>query len=100
VRDGTAYYAPDATRKEPQLAGTAMGQLEMVRRLVARGVVGVEDALTMASETPARALGRIDEFGTLTPGARADVIVLRGDELALEQVFVGGESVLAAQRSR
>jgi N-acetylglucosamine-6-phosphate deacetylase len=32
------------------------GQLEMVRRLVARGAVSIEEALAMASETPARTL--------------------------------------------
>ncbi len=93
VRDGTAYYPAEGAHGVQQLAGTAMGQLDMVRRLVARGVVSVEDALTMAGETPARALGVLAEIGTLTPGMRADLIVLRGAELALEQVLVAGESV-------
>ncbi|MCC7015433.1 MAG: N-acetylglucosamine-6-phosphate deacetylase [Planctomycetes bacterium] len=91
IRDGTAYYPPGAERPEPQLAGTAMGQLEMVRRLVARGVVGLEEALTMASETPARALGLHGELGVLAPGARADLIVLRGAELSLTAVYIGGQ---------
>jgi N-acetylglucosamine-6-phosphate deacetylase len=93
VRDGTAYYPANDERAAPQLAGTAMGQLDMVRRLVARGVVGVEDALTMASETPARALGMFGELGFLAPRARADLIVLRGPQLELSEVRVGGELV-------
>ncbi|MBM3989405.1 MAG: amidohydrolase family protein [Planctomycetes bacterium] len=93
IDDGTAYYPPGPDRAERALAGTAMGQLDMVRRLVKRGVVGLEDALAMASETPARALGLEREIGVLAPGARADLIVLRGPELALEDVLVGGESV-------
>jgi N-acetylglucosamine-6-phosphate deacetylase len=94
VDSGTAYFPPSPGRRERQLAGTAMGQLEMVRRLVSRGVVGLEEALAMASETPARALGLAAELGVLAPGARADLIVLRGPELALEQAYVSGEPVL------
>lgn len=93
IRDGTAYYPPEGARTELQLAGTAMGQLDMVRRLVQRGVVGVEDALSMASATPARALGLEREFGVLAVGARADLIVLQGRELALQRVLVGGVDV-------
>lgn len=100
VRDGTAYYPPHGARTEPQLAGTAMGQLEMVRRLVARGVVSIEDALTMASETPARALGMLGELGLIAPGARADFVVLGGPQLELEAVFVAGREILQSSRRR
>jgi N-acetylglucosamine-6-phosphate deacetylase len=62
---------------------------------VKRGVVGLEEALEMASATPARALGLERECGVLAPGARADLIVLRGAELELDLVLVGGESALA-----
>lgn len=93
IRDGTAYYPRDGAREELQLAGTAMGQLDMVRRLVKRGVVGIENALTMASETPARALGLEREIGVLAVGARADLIVLHGHALELRRVFVGGVEV-------
>jgi N-acetylglucosamine-6-phosphate deacetylase len=93
VRDGTAYYPSSGARTEPQLAGTAMGQLEMVRRLVARGICSIEEALEMASATPARALGLNGELGVLAPRARADLIVLRGPQLELVEVRVGGEVV-------
>lgn len=93
IREGTAYYPARDERSDPQLAGTAMGQLEMVRRLVKRGVVGIEDALTMASATPARALGLERELGTLSVGARADLLVLYGAGLELRRVLVGGVDV-------
>lgn len=93
IRDGAAYYPPEGERRAPQLAGTAMGQLDMVRRLVKRGVVGIEDALTMASETPARALGLERELGVLAVGARADLIVLQGPDLELRRVLIGGVEV-------
>lgn len=92
---GTAYYPPGEGRPERQLAGSAMSQLEMVRRLTSEGVVSLEEALTMASTTPARALGLEAERGVLRPGARADLLVLEGPELALREVRVGGQIVAA-----
>jgi len=65
----------------------------MVRRLSSRGVVGLPEALTMASTTPARALALEREIGELRPGLAADLIVLRGKGLELEQVFVAGKRV-------
>ena len=93
LRDGAAYYPAQSPTQAPKLAGSALSQLEMVRRLVARGVVGLPDALTMASTTPARALGLERELGGLEVGLRADFLVLRGKELALEAVWVAGEKL-------
>ncbi|MCB9915586.1 MAG: amidohydrolase family protein [Planctomycetes bacterium] len=87
---GTAYYPPGPGRDERQLAGSAMSQLEMVQRLVARGVLTPAEALVMASETPARALGLEHERGRLAPELAADVLVLDPRTLELREVWVGG----------
>lgn len=94
LADGAAWYPPKGPDGARQLAGSALSQLEMVRRLVARGVVSVEEALTAASRTPARALGLERERGALVPGARADLIVLAGDGHELTQVVVGGRELV------
>ncbi|MBL4771184.1 MAG: amidohydrolase family protein, partial [Planctomycetes bacterium] len=52
VKDGAAYYPAEGPDGEPQLAGSASSQLQMVRNLTGRGVVSLEEALTMASEAP------------------------------------------------
>ena len=88
IHDGAAYYPPKVAGDPPKLAGSALSQLEMVRRLVSRGYVSLADALTMASTTPAEALGLA--CGRIAVGAPADLVVLRGAELALEAVYVGG----------
>ncbi len=88
IHDGAAYYPPKVVGDPPKLAGSALSQLEMVRRLVSRGYVSLADALTMASTTPAEALGLA--CGRIAIGAPADLVVLRGAELALEAVYVGG----------
>ena len=88
---GAAYWQDEEGRQS--LAGSASSQLDMVRKLVQRGVVGLAEALTMASETPARALGLQAQIGRLAVGARADLVVLEGNELALDRVLVHGDEV-------
>lgn len=94
VHDGAAFYPPKIATDGERLAGSAMSQLEMVRKLTNAGVLGLPEALTMASETPARALGLERELGALKPGLAADFLVLRGRELALEAVWVAGETII------
>jgi len=89
VRDGAAFF-PAAEGSPPKLAGSASSQLEMVRRLVHRGVVALPEALSIASATPAAALGLEKELGSLRVGLAADLIVLRGKGLELERVLVRG----------
>lgn len=91
VQDGAAFHAGTSRDGRPRLAGSVCSQLEMVRRLTIRGVVGLADALTMACTTPARALGLEREIGALRPGLRADLLVLRGGGLEIEQVYVAGK---------
>lgn len=80
VRDGDVLRLPDGT-----LAGSALSLDAAVRNLVTWGVP-VEDALVMASVTPARALG-LDV--ALRPGGIADVVVLDAD-LRVRHTFVAG----------
>jgi N-acetylglucosamine-6-phosphate deacetylase len=93
VHDGAAYYPPREPGSARQLAGSAMGQLDMVRRLVRRGVVDLLEALWMGTWTPAHALGLQGELGVLAPGARADWIVLEPETLELLEVRVAGHRV-------
>jgi N-acetylglucosamine-6-phosphate deacetylase len=68
-RDGV-FYAPDGT-----LAGSALTMIQAVRNAVRLGGAPLEDAIRMASETPARLLGVSRARGTLAPGKRADLVV-------------------------
>ena len=88
VRDGAIWIEdPDGT---PRLTGAAASQLEAVRRLVGAGVCSAAEALTMACETPAWALGCETELGRLVRGARADLLVLT-PELELSEVWIDGK---------
>jgi N-acetylglucosamine-6-phosphate deacetylase len=79
-RDGDVLRLPDGT-----IAGSALTLSAAVRNVIGWGIP-LEDALAMASTTPARALGLDVD---LTPGNRADVVVL-DDALQVRTVLVGG----------
>jgi N-acetylglucosamine-6-phosphate deacetylase len=61
---------------------------EALRRAVASGM-SLPDACTMASTTPARALGLDDQVGALEAGLRADLVVL-SPELEVRRVMRAG----------
>jgi N-acetylglucosamine-6-phosphate deacetylase len=93
VLGGRRIHASDGVVRGPegQLAGSALTMIDAVRNLHGLGV-GLQDALRAAAEVPARVVRRPD-LGRLTPGARADVVVL-DDRLDVRRVLVdGGERV-------
>lgn len=92
IRDGAIWLVEDDPSSPPRLTGAEASQLEAVRRLVRAGVTDAATALTMASASPARALGLEHELGRLAVGARADLLVLRAKDLALSEVFVAGQA--------
>jgi N-acetylglucosamine-6-phosphate deacetylase len=70
------------------IAGSTLTMDVALRNAVAAGLPLV-DAVTMASTTPARLLGLADRVGALSPGLRADVVVLAPD-LTLKRVLRAG----------
>ncbi len=87
-RDGAIWIEEPGV--ENVLAGAAATQWEALTRLVEQGVVTLEDALLMASTTPARTLGLDGERGRIAPGARADLLGIRLGPLRLERVWLAG----------
>ena len=67
-RRNGAYVAPHGT-----LAGSALTMIQAVRNAVRLGGASLEDAVRMASETPARLLGL--SRGRLEQGRRADLVI-------------------------
>lgn len=70
------------------LAGGAAYVLDGVRKIASLGVP-LADALTMASRTPARWLGR-DDLGRIQVGCRADLLALKKD-LDVDFTLVDGQ---------
>jgi N-acetylglucosamine-6-phosphate deacetylase len=78
--EGTEVVVEDGRAKTLSggLAGSVLRLADMVRLMVDVAGVDLADALRMAAQTPARSLGLTDR-GTLSPGAHADIVVLRAD---------------------
>lgn len=85
VRDGVSLLAPGDS-----IAGSTTTLAASVAAAVRAGVP-VPDAVAAATTIPAGVLGRSD-VGRLTPGSRADLVVL-DDELAVSDVWLGGTPV-------
>lgn len=81
--DGRAGFAEGA------LASTVKGLDHMVRHMHRATGCPLEQAVRMASLTPAERVGLDGEIGSLAPGKRADVLVLNR-ELEVQRVFIGG----------
>ena len=71
------------------IAGSALTMDAAVRNVVDAAGVPLADALTAASTTPADVLGDRSR-GRIEPGARADLVVLDGDDLSVQRTLVGG----------
>jgi N-acetylglucosamine-6-phosphate deacetylase len=70
------------------LAGAQLTMADAVRNAVRLLGIGPEDALRMATSTPVRAV-RLTGYGTIAPGARADLVAL-DPELRVIAVWQGG----------
>ncbi len=86
VNDGAARYL-DGT-----LIGTAITQLQMVRRVIGITGIPLHDTVAMASLVPVRILGVEDRLGSLEPDKEADFLIC-GRDLNVEAVFIGAEQV-------
>ncbi len=76
--------------KEGVLAGAALDMATAVRNTV--GLLGrpLEQALAMASASPAAFLGMADRRGRLAPGFAADLVLLDG-ALRVRETWIGGQ---------
>jgi N-acetylglucosamine-6-phosphate deacetylase len=73
------------------LAGSAARMIDLIRMMVGEVNVPLNEAIAMATENPARAIG-LETKGRLTVGADADLVVL-SPRLDVVQTFGGGELV-------
>ena len=71
------------------LSGAALDMATAVRNAVTMLGLGIEDAVRMASEYPARFLGLDKQIGRVHPGFRANLVVMN-DRLEVDGVWVDG----------
>ena len=88
--DGRVGFVPGGGA----LASSVVGLNTMVRNMKAMTSASLPEVIRMASLTPAERAGVSREVGSLTPGKRADVLVLSRN-LLMKQVFLGGKKYSA-----
>lgn len=86
-----ARMGPDSD-KPGALAGSGLTMELAVRNAVKLIGVGVAQAVRMASENPARVLGKLGTKGIIAEGADADLILL-DEDLRVMRTWVGGKQV-------
>ncbi len=99
LKSGIAAIIEDGVAKMPDrkaFAGSVATMDLLVRNMVNLAHATLADAVTMASQTPARIVGLTDR-GSLEIGKRADIVVLNAD-LKVTQTIVNGRSVFLAEK--
>ncbi|MBQ0114979.1 MAG: N-acetylglucosamine-6-phosphate deacetylase [Bacteroidales bacterium] len=74
------------------LAGSVATMDRLIRTVVQKAELPLQDAIRMASETPARIMGIYDRKGSLQRGKDADILLLDSD-LNLQAVYAMGQLV-------
>jgi N-acetylglucosamine-6-phosphate deacetylase len=75
------------------LAGSAARMIDLVRTMVTQVHVPLHEAVAMATDTPAHAIG-LTAKGQFKIGGDADLVVM-SSELEVVRTFIGGEEVFA-----
>jgi N-acetylglucosamine-6-phosphate deacetylase len=78
------------------LAGSASRMIDLVRVMVNQVGVPLNEAVTMATANPARALG-LDTKGKIKTGADADLVILSRD-LEVRRTLIAGERVFKNEK--
>lgn len=74
------------------MAGSVATMDRLIRTVVQKAEIPLEDAVRMASETPARIMGVYDRKGSLQKGKDADILVL-DEDLNVRAVWPMGKLV-------
>ncbi len=80
-----------ATLADGTLAGSATDLMGCLKTAVSFGIP-LEDAVRAAAVNSAKAIGLYDRVGSLTPGKRANVVILDSD-LEIRDIFFHGERI-------
>ncbi len=89
IKNGAMWL--DVGKPTERLAGAIITLMDGVRNVVNWGV-SLEDALTMATLTPAQNLGVDDRVGSIAPGKAADIVIVDKD-LEVQKVILRGKVI-------
>lgn len=79
-----------ATLHDGTIAGSATNLMDCVRILVKEMNIPLESAIKCAAVNPAKEIGIFYEYGSITPGKKANIVLLNKD-LSLRMVLINGK---------
>lgn len=72
------------------IAGSVTNLLDCMRTAVLHMGIPLESAVKCAAVNPAKSIGIYDEYGSISPGKKADVVLLRKEDLTVKHVIMEG----------
>ncbi|NMB11767.1 MAG: N-acetylglucosamine-6-phosphate deacetylase [Firmicutes bacterium] len=90
VEDGVAWL-----RDKSAFAGSVVTGSQLIKTMVEVAGAPLQDAVKMATTTPARILKVADQMGSLDRGKYADITILR-DDFTVVKTIVGGKVVYSS----
>ena len=82
-----------ATLKDGTIAGSATNLMDCLRTAVLKMGIPMESAVKCAAVNTTKCVGIYDKYGSITPGKKADVVLLKKEDLALKQVIMEGQLI-------
>ncbi|MBS6196069.1 MAG: N-acetylglucosamine-6-phosphate deacetylase [Clostridiales bacterium] len=80
-----------ATLEDGTIAGSNTNLMDCMRVAVQKMDVPLETAVRCAAVNSAKSIGIYDEYGSITPGKVANLVLLNKEDLATRQVILRGE---------
>lgn len=81
-----------AVLRDGTIAGSATNLLDCMRRAVLEMNIPLSSAVKCAAVNPAKCIGIYDKCGSISPGKKADIVLLKKEGLKLHQVILGGKT--------
>ena len=82
-----------ATLQNGTIAGSATNLMDCLRTAVKKMNVPLETAVKCAAVNSAKSVGIYDEYGSITPGKKANLVLLNKEDLSLNKVILLGEVI-------
>ena len=80
-----------ATLKDGTIAGSATNLMDCMRRAVLDMQIPLEKAVKCAAVNSAKSVGIYDQYGSITTGKTANLVLLRKEDLSIYKVILKGQ---------
>ena len=75
------------------IAGSATNLMDCVRVVVQKMQIPLESAVKCAAVNSAKSVGIYDQYGSITPGKKANLVLLKEEDLSTVQVILRGQKL-------